>query len=69
VSYEVRVTDEVLPGVVFVPFHWGAHHHTGGSINTLMDAEVDPRSGQPALKFQSVMLRPVGAVADPLRAA
>jgi assimilatory nitrate reductase catalytic subunit len=59
VCYEVRITDEVLPGTLFVPFHWGAHRHAGGSVNTLMDADVDPRSKQPALKFQTVTLRPL----------
>jgi anaerobic selenocysteine-containing dehydrogenase len=61
VCYEVRITDEVLPGTLFVPFHWGTHRHAGGSVNTLMDGNVDPRSGQPALKFQSVTLRPVAS--------
>jgi anaerobic selenocysteine-containing dehydrogenase len=56
--YEVRVTDDVLPGIVFVPFHWGAHRHTGGSINTLLDPAVDPRSKQPGLKFRAVQVRP-----------
>ena len=65
VCYEVRITDDVLPGTVFVPFHWGANRHAGGSINTLLGAEVDPRSKQPALKFQSVQVRP--ALAPPVR--
>jgi anaerobic selenocysteine-containing dehydrogenase len=57
--YEVRVTDDVLPGMVFVPFHWGSHRHTGGPVNALLDSEVDPRSKQPGLKFQSVLVRPL----------
>jgi assimilatory nitrate reductase catalytic subunit len=63
--YEVRVTDDVLPRTVFVPFHWGAHRHAGGSINTLLDATADPRSKQPGLKFQAVLVRPSVEGASP----
>jgi anaerobic selenocysteine-containing dehydrogenase len=58
VRYEVRISDDVLPGTVFVPFHWGAHRHTAGSINTLVGPQLDPMSKQPALKSQLVSLRP-----------
>ena len=55
--YAVRVTDDVPPGTAFVPFHWGAHRHAGGSVNTLLDSAVDPASGQPGLKFAAVAIR------------
>jgi anaerobic selenocysteine-containing dehydrogenase len=55
--YAVRITDEVLPGTVFVPFHWGALRHEGGPVNTLLETAVDPRSKQPSLKSQPVQLR------------
>jgi ferredoxin-nitrate reductase len=55
--YEVRITDDVLPGTVFVPFHWGGHRHSGGSLNSLLDSEMDPVSKQPGLKFQAVRMR------------
>jgi anaerobic selenocysteine-containing dehydrogenase len=48
--YAVRITNDVLPGTVFVPFHWGAHRHGGGPVNTLVEIAVDPRSKQPSLK-------------------
>ena len=55
--YAVRITDEVLPGTVFVPFHWGSLRHAGGPVNTLVGTAVDPRSKQPSLKSQPVQLR------------
>ena len=55
--YAVRITDEVLTGTVFVPFHWGALRHDGGSVNTLVETAIDPRSKQPSLKSQFVELR------------
>jgi anaerobic selenocysteine-containing dehydrogenase len=57
VSFQVRLTDDVSPESVFVPFHWGAHRHAGGPINTVLDMQVDARSGQPGLKFQAVKVR------------
>jgi anaerobic selenocysteine-containing dehydrogenase len=55
--YAVRITDEVLPGTVFVPFHWGGLRHAGGPVNMLVESTVDPRSKQPSLKSQPVQLR------------
>jgi ferredoxin-nitrate reductase len=55
--YAVRITDDVLPGMVFVPFHWGALRHEGGSVNALIETAVDPRSKQPSLKSQPVQVR------------
>jgi len=55
--YAVRITNDVLPGTVFVPFHWGAHRHEGGPVNTLVEIAVDPRSKQPSLKSQPVQVR------------
>jgi anaerobic selenocysteine-containing dehydrogenase len=60
VRFEVKITEDVLPGSIFVPFHWGAHRHAGGAINTVLDTEADPRSGQPGLKFQAVRVRRAG---------
>jgi anaerobic selenocysteine-containing dehydrogenase len=57
VRLEVRVTEDVLPGSTFVPFHWGARRYAGGSVNTVLDTDTDPRSGQPGLKFQAVKVR------------
>jgi ferredoxin-nitrate reductase len=64
VRHIVRITDDVLSGMVFVPFHWGKHRHDSGSINELLDSEADPRSKQPALKFQSVLIRAVTGAQD-----
>jgi anaerobic selenocysteine-containing dehydrogenase len=56
-QFSVRITDEVLPGTVFVPFHWGALRHAGGPVNALLEITVDPRSKQPSLKSQQVEVR------------
>jgi hypothetical protein len=42
VRFEVKLTEDVLPGSIFVPFHSGAQRHAGGAINTALDTEADP---------------------------
>jgi anaerobic selenocysteine-containing dehydrogenase len=52
-----RVSDDVSPGTVFAPFHWGALRHSGGPINDLTSSEFDPLSKQPGLKLTAVRVR------------
>jgi ferredoxin-nitrate reductase len=57
--FAARITDDVPPGAVFAPFHWGTLRNDGGSLNTTTDAAFDPVSKQPGLKYRIVRIRPV----------
>lgn len=54
----VKVTDDIKPGVVFLPMHWGKilnkdHVRTNNLTNNL----VDPKSKEPDLKFAAVEVK------------
>lgn len=60
----VKMSDEVRPGQVFVPMHWGEEylsgrdakgHHLAG-INSLTSPTFDPVSKQPELKHAAVQI-------------
>jgi ferredoxin-nitrate reductase len=59
VSLHTHVTDDVPPGTVFGPFHWGALRHAGGPVNDLTNSAFDPTSKQPGLKLTAVRVRRV----------
>lgn len=50
----VIITDRVAQGSVFVPIHWCSPFSNSGRIDSLTEQEVDPVSGQPALKHSTV---------------
>ena len=50
------VTDRVLPGSCFVPFHWNDLFGEDLSINAVTNDAVDPISFQPGFKFCAVAL-------------
>jgi assimilatory nitrate reductase catalytic subunit len=54
--FRARVTDEITPGTVFVPFHWAGR----SGANSLTDARLDPVSGMPEFKACAVRLERVG---------
>lgn len=62
-SFEARVvvTEDVEPGTVFAPFHWGDLWTGDGSLNNTTHDAVDPISMQPELKGAAVRLDPVEA--------
>ncbi|MCG5431573.1 bifunctional nitrate reductase/sulfite reductase flavoprotein subunit alpha [Mycobacterium sp. MYCO198283] len=64
------VTDRVMPGNCFVPFHWNDEHGEHLTINAVTNDAVDPDSLQPEFKVSAVSLRPVetAAAAHPLAA-
>ncbi|GHC90049.1 bifunctional nitrate reductase/sulfite reductase flavoprotein subunit alpha [Novosphingobium pokkalii] len=55
----VVVTDRVLPGTCFAPFHWADLFGPEQAVNALTSDAVDPISLQPAFKFAAVALAPV----------
>lgn len=57
----VVVTDRVLPGTCFAPFHWGDLFGPDLAVNALTSDAVDATSLQPAFKFAAVALEPVAA--------
>ena len=56
------VTDRVLPGNCFVPFHWNDEHGEYLTVNALTNDAVDPDSLQPEFKVCAVSLRPAKSV-------
>lgn len=49
-----RVTEEIEPGTVFAPFHWGDLWTAGGSLNETTHDAADPVSKEPELKGAAV---------------
>ena len=56
-----RVTTDVEPGTVFLPFHWGDSYHAETAANFVTNDAIDPISQQPELKFAAVRLEPAPA--------
>jgi len=58
VQVPVRITNEIKPGVVFLPMHWGKIF-SGNSVrtNNLTFDLVDPKSKEPDFKYSVVEVR------------
>jgi anaerobic selenocysteine-containing dehydrogenase len=54
---QVRVTPEIAPGTVFLPFHWTRLDGPEKPANNLTHGAVDPVSKQPELKHCAVRVR------------
>ncbi|MFB7722035.1 molybdopterin-dependent oxidoreductase [Nocardia sp. NPDC056100] len=63
----VRISDRVLPGNCFAPFHWNDEQGEYLTINAVTNDAVDPASLQPEFKACAVRLRKVAVVAAPAR--
>ncbi len=59
------VTDRVLPGGCFAPFHWNDLFGADLAINAVTNDAVDPISFQPELKIAAVALTRVASPAEP----
>ncbi|WP_405134540.1 molybdopterin-dependent oxidoreductase [Nocardia sp. NBC_01388] len=57
-----RISDRVLPGSCFAPFHWNDEQGEYLTINAVTNDAVDPDSLQPEFKACAVRLRKVAAV-------
>jgi assimilatory nitrate reductase catalytic subunit len=54
------ITDRQRRGSVFVPMHWTGQFSSAGRVDALVRGQVDPQSGQPALKMAQVSVAPAG---------
>jgi len=61
---QVRVTSEISPGTVFLPFHWTRLDGPEKSANNLTHAALDPISKQPELKHCAVRVRALRSPED-----
>ena len=59
VTARVQVTEQIRPGTVFLPMHWGASQEEPCEANRLMHEQACPQSKQPELKAAAVRLRPL----------
>ena len=55
------LTKRQARGNVFVPMHWNGQFTGNARVDVLVNAKVDPISGQPALKMAKVAMRPYRA--------
>ncbi len=74
IQLPARVSSNVAPGLVFVPFHWGDLFAPGQAANYLTIAATDAVSKQPELKFCAIAVekiethKPVPAITRALSA-
>ena len=55
------LTDRQARGNIFVPMHWTGQFASNARVDTLVTANVDPVSGQPALKMARIAVKPFHA--------
>jgi assimilatory nitrate reductase catalytic subunit len=55
------LTDRQARGKIFVPMHWNGQFAGDARVDKLVSANVDPISGQPALKMARVAMKPFEA--------
>lgn len=53
-----EITNDVLPGTLFVPMHWSERFASRARVNTLVPSNVDPISGQPESKHCAAAITP-----------
>jgi ferredoxin-nitrate reductase len=59
VRVRAKITDDIKPGVVFLPMHWGKTLQSDlGRANNLTSDIVDPFSKEPDFKFAAVSVSP-----------
>ena len=59
VQLRAKLRDSVLPGMIFVPFHWGDEFSAGNAANYLTISAIGRVAKQPELKFCAVSLEKV----------
>ncbi len=56
VTVIAKVSSRVMPGVVFMPFHWGDLYAPGNAANQITNDVIDPMSKEPEYKACAVMI-------------
>jgi assimilatory nitrate reductase catalytic subunit len=51
------LTEDVQPGMVFIPMHWNDQFSSEGSADALVSPAIDPVSGQPEFKHTPVKIK------------
>jgi assimilatory nitrate reductase catalytic subunit len=59
-TFRAKVDDDIVPGVIFVPFHWGGP----SAANALTNPVLDPYSRMPAFKVCKVGAERIGSRDD-----
>ena len=62
VLVRVQISAGQQQGNVFIPIHWNQQFASNGRVDVLVDAHVDPISGQPEFKHTPVSVKPYHAV-------
>jgi ferredoxin-nitrate reductase len=58
VRVKAKLTEDIKPGVVFMPMHWGKILQSDlNRVNNLTNNLVDPKSKEPDFKFSAVQVR------------
>jgi Uncharacterized anaerobic dehydrogenase len=55
-STSLKLDEGMLPGTLFMPFHWGQAHDPNGCVNAVTNEARDPISLEPEFKFSAVRL-------------
>jgi len=59
VRMRAEISNEVLPGTLFVPMHWSDRFASQARVNALVAPNVDPISGQPESKQSAAAITPL----------
>src|SRR5262249_44149640 len=59
IQLPARISTAVLPGLIFLPFHWGDLYAPKNAVNYLTIAALDVMSKQPELKFCAVSVEKI----------
>ncbi|HEY6505694.1 MAG TPA: FAD-dependent oxidoreductase, partial [Chitinophagaceae bacterium] len=58
VRVKARISEDIKPGVVFMPMHWGkVLNNDLNRVNNLTNNLVDPKSKEPDFKFSAVQVK------------
>ena len=66
IQLPARFSEQVSPGMIFLPFHWGDEFSEGNSVNYLTISAIGRVAKQPELKHCAVSLEKVEARRPPI---
>jgi assimilatory nitrate reductase catalytic subunit len=61
-NVRVTISNEMQPGIAYLPMHWGSQFMSGSGVNILTTGAFDPVSKQPELKHSAVQVTKVNLV-------